>query len=309
MKKYVKTVIILTICLILSIACAFAALEFGKRRHSNPGVVTEPPMTDWRGREIPNHTDVDKSLLSPERFVRDKNGRMTYNDTSVKTYTGIDVSVFQGDIDWDAVKNDGIDFVMLRIGYRGYGTKGIMGEDANFRKNYEGAKKVGLKLGVYFFSQAVTEKEAEEEAVFVVNALNGCNIDYPVAYDWEFVESGEARTNGMTSEAITACAKAFCSVIAEAGYKPIIYFNCETGYFSYELPLVKDIDFWLAEYYDTPSFYYNYKVWQYSKKGSVDGIKGDVDLNISITDFSSPSAEQTETESIFPSASQTDKTE
>lgn len=175
---------------------------------------------------------------------------------------------------------------MLRVGYRGYGQKGIMGKDDKFDSNYEGAKKAGLKVGAYFFSQATNESEAREEADFVLDAVRDCPLDYPIAYDWEFVDNDEARTNGMTSEDITVCAKAFCEAIKSAGKVPVIYFNCETGYFNYDLPQVKDYDFWLAEYYDTPSFYYNYKMWQYSKTGSVDGISGDVDMNISIVDFS-----------------------
>lgn len=285
MKKYVKTIIILTVCFAVSTAAAFAAFEIGSRLHREETESTEPKVTDIRGRVIPNHTDVAKSALSPDGFVRDERSRMTYNDPSVVIYTGIDVSVFQGDIDWDAVKNDGVDFVMLRVGYRGYGEKGIMGEDANFRKNYDGAKKAGLKVGVYFFSQAVNEEEAREEARFVLDAVKDLTLDYPVAYDWEFVSNDEARTNGMTSETITACAKAFCGVVSDGGYTPLIYFNCETGYFNYELSEVKDIGFWLAEYYDAPSFYYNYKMWQYTKTGTVDGIDGDVDINISTVDF------------------------
>lgn len=286
MKKYIKIIAVLTAALLVCTACAFGAYRVVKRLNSSTGITTEPPVTDISGRIIPNHTDIAKSVLSPEFFVRDGNGRMTYSDSSVKTYTGIDVSVFQGDIDWDAVKNDGIDFVMLRVGYRGYGQKGIMGKDDKFDSNYEGAKKAGLKVGAYFFSQATNESEAREEAAFVLDAVRDCPLDYPIAFDWEFVDNDEARTNGMTSEDITVCAKAFCEAIKSAGKVPVIYFNCETGYFNYDLPQVKDYGFWLAEYYDTPSFYYNYKMWQYSKTGSVDGISGDVDMNISIVDFS-----------------------
>lgn len=286
MKKYIKIIAVLTAALLVCTVCAFGAYRVVKRLNSSTGITTEPPVTDISGRIIPNHTDIAKSVLSPEFFVRDGNGRMTYSDPAVKTYTGIDVSVFQGDIDWDAVKNDGIDFVMLRVGYRGYGQKGIMGKDDKFDSNYEGAKKAGLKVGAYFFSQATNENEAREEAAFVLDAVRDCPLDYPIAYDWEFVDNGEARTNGMTSEDITVCAKAFCEAIKSAGKVPVIYFNCETGYFNYDLPQVKDYGFWLAEYYDTPSFYYNYKMWQYSKTGSVDGISGDVDMNISIVDFS-----------------------
>lgn len=286
MKKYIKIIAVLTAALLVCTVCAFGAYRVVKRLNSSPGITTETPVTDISGRIIPNHTDIAKSVLSPEFFVRDGKGRMTYSDSSVKIYTGIDVSVFQGDIDWDAVKNDGIDFVMLRVGYRGYGQKGIMGKDDKFDSNYEGAKKAGLKVGAYFFSQATNESEAREEAAFVLDAVRDCPLDYPIAYDWEFVDNDEARTNGMTSEDITVCAKAFCEAIKSAGKVPVIYFNCETGYFNYDLPQVKDYDFWLAEYYDTPSFYYNYKMWQYSKTGSVDGISGDVDMNISIVDFS-----------------------
>lgn len=286
MKKYIKIIAGLTAALLVCTVCAFGAYRVVKRLNSSTGITTETPVTDISGRIIPNHTDIAKSVLSPEFFVRDGKGRMTYSDSSVKTYTGIDVSVFQGDIDWDAVKNDGIDFVMLRVGYRGYGQKGIMGKDDKFDSNYEGAKKAGLKVGAYFFSQAANESEAREEAFFVLDAVRDCPLDYPIAYDWEFVDNDEARTNGMTSEDITVCAKAFCEAIKSAGKVPVIYFNCETGYFNYDLPQVKDYDFWLAEYYDTPSFYYNYKMWQYSKTGSVDGISGDVDMNISIVDFS-----------------------
>ena len=286
MKKYIKIIAVLTAALLVCTVCAFGAYRVVKRLNSSTGITTEPPVTDISGRIIPNHTDIAKSVLSPEFFVRDGKGRMTYSDPAVKTYTGIDVSVFQGDIDWDAVKNDGIDFVMLRVGYRGYGQKGIMGKDDKFDSNYEGAKKAGLKVGAYFFSQATNESEAREEAAFVLDAVRDCPLDYPIAFDWEFVDNGEARTNGMTSEDITVCAKAFCEAIKSAGKVPVIYFNCETGYFNYDLPQVKDYGFWLAEYYDTPSFYYNYKMWQYSKTGSVDGISGDVDMNISIVDFS-----------------------
>lgn len=280
MKKYIKTVILLTVSFAVCAAAAFAAFEFASRTYVDE--TTEPQLTDVSGRVIPNHTDVAKSVLSPESFVRDGRGRVSYNDSTVSAYTGIDVSVFQGEIDWNAVKNDGIDFVMLRVGYRGYGTKGIIGEDANFKKNYEGAKEAGLKVGAYFFSQALNEKEAAEEANFVLDTVKDYPLDYPIAFDWEFVRNDEARTNGMSSESITACAKSFCEVIAQAGYTPLIYFNRETGYFSYDLTIVKDIGFWLAEYYDTPSFYYNYKMWQYSESGSVDGINVEVDMNIFI---------------------------
>ncbi len=286
MKKYIKLVIICVAVFAVVFVGTFLVCDRMGVFETEATETTKEMITDVSGRTIPSHSDVEKSTLDPDSFVRDENGRVTYNDASVTTYTGIDVSVFQGDIDWTAVKNDGIDFVMLRAGLRGYGSKGIMAQDDNFDKNYEGAKAAGLKVGVYFFSQATTEEEAAEEAEFLIEIIKDKQIDYPIAYDWEFVDNDEARTNGMSSSAITACAVKFCEVIKNAGYKPIIYFNCEVGYFNYDLSLVSDLNFWLAEYYDTPSFYYDYKMWQYTKTGTVNGISGNVDLNISIVDFS-----------------------
>ena len=224
--------------------------------------------------------DLDKS-----EFINDASGNLTYTGREYKASRGVDVSSYQGDIDWQQVYDSGVRFAIVRAGGMYYGS-GELYTDDNFIKNIEGAKAAGLRVGAYFFSQATNESEAREEAAFVLDAVRDCPLDYPIAYDWEFVDNGEARTNGMTSEDITVCAKAFCEAIKSAGKVPVIYFNCETGYFNYDLPQVKDYDFWLAEYYDTPSFYYNYKMWQYSKTGSVDGISGDVDMNISIVDFS-----------------------
>lgn len=254
-----------------------------------PEIPTAEPTTvlrDANGDVIPVYSDVDRSVLDPELFVKNETGRVFYDDDSISVYTGIDVSVFQGEIDWEKVKADGIDFVMLRAGYRGYGPTGKINEDAKFRQNFEGAYAAGLKIGVYFFSQAISVREAQEEADFVLDLIKDYDIAYPVAYDWEAIDYDTARTDGLDNDTITSCAAAFCEKIKNAGYESIIYFNRSLGYFSYDLSKVNDYHFWLAEYNDTPSFIYNYKLWQYSREGSVDGIEGSVDLNIAITDFS-----------------------
>ena len=245
-------------------------------------------MTDANGNRVPVYDDVESAQLDAANFLRDENNRVYYADPLVKTFTGIDVSVFQGDIDWNKVKADGIDFVMIRAGFRGYGENGTLNEDARFRKNCINALAAGLNVGVYFFSQAITEAEAAEEARFVLDIISEYNITYPVAYDWETIEYDDnARTKDMTTQQITAWANAFCSVIENAGYETVIYFNRELGYFNYDLSQINNYHFWLAEYFSTPSFYYDYKIWQYTDKGSVDGIKGAVDLNISLVDYSS----------------------
>lgn len=142
------------ICMIFSGCFLFEAPEMPTQ---------EPPVynTDINGELVPSFDDVAASALDPRLYAADESGRMHYGDASVRTYAGIDVSVFQGDIDWNAVKADGIDFVMLRAGYRGYGQKGILGEDDNFRKNAVAARAAGLQVGAYFFSQATNAAEAE----------------------------------------------------------------------------------------------------------------------------------------------------
>lgn len=245
-----------------------------------------PYATDVNGELVPKHEDVSESSLDPMLFSFDDKGRAIYADASQEIITGIDVSVFQGDIDWQAVAADGIDFVMLRIGYRGYGSKGIMGIDDKFYDNYYAAVAAGLDVGAYFYSQAVNVKEAKEEALYVLDALGELELSFPVAYDWEYVDNDAARTKNMTSSEITECAKAFCEEIEKAGRTAVIYFNCEIGYFEYDLKVLENYDFWLAEYDKYPSFLYDYKMWQYTDAGRVDGIDGDVDLNISIVDYS-----------------------
>ncbi|MCH5198294.1 MAG: glycoside hydrolase family 25 protein [Oscillospiraceae bacterium] len=276
-----KNFLLIVLFIILIFSCVSCAVISGELFSE-----TESSITDLNGQVIPVYEDVDLSVFDPELFSLNDNGRMVYNDSSVKFYTGIDVSVFQGDIDFEAVKNDGIDFVMLRAAFRGYGPSGVLGTDANFITNYEKAVSAGLKVGVYFFSQAVNADEALEEASYVLDLIKDLDISYPVAYDWERIDYDTARTDEIDNETITSCAVAFCNAVSNAGYVPVIYFNKSLGYFSYNLSRVNNYDFWLAEYGSAPSFIYNYKIWQYTENGAVDGINGSVDINISLTDFS-----------------------
>lgn len=239
-----------------------------------------PYATDINGDFVPVHDDVDESALDPKLFYADENGRMKYSDETRAFLTGIDVSVFQGDINWEEVASDGIDFVILRIGYRGYGSKGIMGIDDNFYKNYDGAVNAGLKVGAYFYSQATNAEEAREEARYVLSALGDRELQMPVVYDWEYVDNAEARTAQMTSEQITECAVNFCNEIEMSGREVMIYFNREIGYFEYDLASISGYDFWLAEYSEYPTFIYKFNMWQYTDSGTVKGISSRVDMNI-----------------------------
>lgn len=221
----------------------------------------------------------DKDLL------KTRNGRKFYvEDSEITSLLGVDVSVHQDNIDWAKVKQAGIDFAMVRLGFRGYGT-GEAQLDENYVQNIEGARAAGLDAGVYFFSQAVTVDEAIEEAQMVIDSLDGLDVNYPVVYDWEIIYDDSARTDNVPVDVLTDCCVAFCEAIKDAGYTPMIYQNKKTTMFKLDLERLTDYDFWLAEYNSEPTYYYDFTMWQYTSEGSVPGIEGDVDLNISFKDY------------------------
>ena len=157
--------------------------------------------------------------------------------------------------------------------------------DERFQANMEGALEAGLDVGVYFFSQATTVAEAEEEADFVLEAIRSYPVRYPVVFDWEYITTGQARTEGMDGQGITQCAAAFCELVSVAGYTPMVYFNQDMGYLVYDLKSLDSSLFWLAEYDSKPDFYYDFDMWQYTHTGTVPGIEGSVDLNLAFRDF------------------------
>lgn len=191
---------------------------------------------------------------------------------------GIDVSKWNGDIDWNAVKNSGINYVIIRCGYRG-STTGALIEDPKFKTNIKGASAAGLKVGVYFFTQATNEVEAVEEASMVLSLIKGYNISYPVFLD---VEPSGGRADSISAEVRTAVCKAFCQTISNSGYATGIYAN-KTWLESkiHTNSLSSSYKIWLAQYAATPTYGGKYNMWQYTSKGSVNGIKGNVDLNLS----------------------------
>ena len=217
-----------------------------------------------------------------DAFVLDDRGRLSYAVDGISARTGVDVSVYQQDIDWQAVAADGVDFAMIRLGYRGYTEGGLM-MDEKFEENIQGALDAGLEVGIYFFSQAVTPQEAQAEAAFVLNAIRDYEVTYPVAFDWEPITGDHAaRTSGLSGETLTQCALAFCAEIEEAGYTPAVYFNQDLGYLHYDLGELDGQTLWLAEYGSRPDFYYAFHLWQYTHTGQVAGIQGDVDLNLDL---------------------------
>ena len=199
------------------------------------------------------------------------------------TRRGVDVSEHQQEIDWAAVKDSGVDFAIIRAGYRGYGEAGRLHADAFFDANMTGALSSGLDVGIYFFSQATGPAEANEEASFLLGLLDDYppeTLALPVFYDWEAIGSEAARTDGMDGETVTACALAFCRHMAAAGYRAGVYAYRQLGYYIYDLGILADYDLWIGAPGPYPDFYYSHPLWQYSFQGEVPGIDGDVDLDL-----------------------------
>ena len=230
--------------------------------------------------------------IDGKRFFYDKNGtavtgeqviqgvKYTFNgDGSLNTGTvmGIDISKHNGNIDWNAVKNSGVQYVILRCGYRG-SASGVLVEDQKFKKNIQGATAAGLKVGIYFFSQAVNEVEAVEEASMTLSLIKNYRITYPVYID---VESANGRADGISKAARTSVINAFCQTIRNSGYTPGLYANKNWLTEKINTGALGGCKIWLAQYVAAPTYGGRYEMWQYSSRGSIAGIKGNVDLNVS----------------------------
>ena len=225
--------------------------------------------------------DVPVNTYDPEGFSKDENGYITYTEDGVYVTKGVDVSVHQGTIDWQQVADAGFDFAMIRVGYRGYGTEGNMRGDTQFVNNVQGALDAGLDVGIYYFSQAITVEEARQEAAYVIEQIAPYRITYPVVFDWERQNYAGSRTQTIPDTGLLcSMANAFCADIEAAGYEAMIYFYQNLAYNNLDLSQLLDYPFWLAQYTDYPSFYYDFDMWQYTSSGKVPGISGNVDLNL-----------------------------
>lgn len=199
--------------------------------------------------------------------------------TSGKARAGIDVSKWNKEIDWDKVKNAGVEFVIIRAGYRGSVT-GSLVKDPYFEQNIRGASDAGLKVGVYFFTQAVNEVEAVEEASAVLRMVDGYKLDYPIFIDTEGA-GGNGRADGLDRETRTLVCEAFCRTVENAGGEAGVYGSRNWFNNNLEMERLDNYDIWLAEYREAPLYQGYYRMWQYTSKGRIDGIEGNVDLNIS----------------------------
>lgn len=193
---------------------------------------------------------------------------------------GIDVSKWNKEIDWEKVKADGVEFAIIRVGYRGSST-GALVEDPYFRKNIEGAQKAGVPVGIYFFTQAVTAVEAVEEASMAIELCKEYQLNYPVFIDTEGA-GGNGRADGLDKESRTVVCEAFCQTVENAGYGAGVYASRNWYYNNVAVERLEDYTIWVAEYRSEPLYNRTYDIWQYTSNGSVDGIEGRVDLNLQV---------------------------
>lgn len=234
-------------------------------------------------RMTPAVTDdvTDDSESTDASLWSEEDGRMVYNDPAYKTITGIDVSEWNEDIDWESVRADGIDFVICRVGYRGYGT-GKFVFDSNLESYLTDAGNAGLQTGLYFVSQSINEEEAIEEAEECLKYAENYSITMPIYIDLESANDTEARTADNTKEDWANIAKAFCDRIEEAGYTGGVYSNVSWIAENLELSELSDYDLWIANYVYYPAYSGGIDMWQYTESGNIDGILTSVDLNARI---------------------------
>lgn len=216
---------------------------------------------------------MDRSLFSVS------GDEVTYAGDDHTLRVGVDVSDHQGEIDWQAVADSGVDFAIIRCGWRGYSAGGL-NEDEHFRQNIEGAQAAGLDVGVYFFSQATSLAEGAEEALFTLDLLEGYDLQLPVYFDWEEIADDEARTDDVPGSVVTDACLEFCEIIQSEGYEAGVYTYLNLAYYTYELDRLKDLTFWLGDPGSFPEFYYDHDIWQYTFTGSVPGIDTEVDMNV-----------------------------
>ncbi|OUP86430.1 Lyzozyme M1 (1,4-beta-N-acetylmuramidase) [Lachnoclostridium sp. An169] len=281
-------------CALLTTACQ---VRGGENAGEDTGDVSGITIEEKDGTRYFHFQDVEENEYEAELletvpectynfeylFTDDETGYKSFADAEdgVTAEMGIDVSEFQGEeIDWKQVKKAGVEFVIVRLGYRAYGESGDLVLDAMFERNVQGALDAGLDVGVYFFSQAITASEAVEEAEYVLGHIRPYDIDGPVVYDTEDIKWDTARTDENTDTDFTNFCKVFCDIIESEGYDSMIYANLPWMAFTLKMDQLAGYDFWYADYHELPQCPYDYKIWQYSENGKVPGIKGNVDLNL-----------------------------
>lgn len=275
---WIAVAVLAVMLVLLVVAVARQGLPSDGQEKDGSVQQTQPEETENQKETepAPNYPilDLEPNPYGPEDF--DFRGRYLECSTGPCTI-GVDVSYWQGQINWPLVKAAGMEFAMIRLAWRG-STEGNIEADSTAAVNYRGAKDAGMQVGGYFFSQAVTAEEAVEEAEFVLEMIKDWKMDMPIVFDWE--DAGGTRPIGMDARTLTDCAKAFCETIENAGYEAMVYTNWNQAFYDLYLEELSEYGLWLAMYEADMEFPYKIDMWQYSCTGSVPGIEGAVDLNI-----------------------------
>ncbi len=271
-KKYLKKENLLF--LIIGLAIALIAIVFS---YNYAEKYVEERLNHYEG--LSNTGGFPTAKYDGNKYFQDEFNFRAYSDGTYESKRGIDVSEHNGEIDWAAVKESGVEFVMIRLGYRG-AESGAIFDDVRFEEYAKGAKKHGIEIGVYFFSQAINTDEAVEEAAYVCKKVRNKKITMPIAFDMEEVPGIEGRIMGLSMEEKTEIADAFCQVVENHGYDSLIYGNPTWIYGGLNLSLIPNRKLWLAHYMPATGFPYEYAMWQYSDEGVIGGICTVADLNI-----------------------------
>ena len=226
--------------------------------------------------KVPRHN------LDMENFVTGDDGYLHYSSEDISdTKVGIDVSSYQGDIDWKAVADSrNIDFAMIRVGYRGYGSEGKLDTDSRYEDNLKGAQENKVPMGVYFFTEAINYDEGVEEANYVLSLIEDYNVTYPVVIDTEYVNDSNARANDISNSDRTDAIVGFCETIKASGHTPMIYASRNWFVQNMDIDRLGEYELWVAQYANVPYFPYKFTGWQYTYEGSVPGIEAPVDINV-----------------------------
>lgn len=276
--KTKRTILIVAVIAAALLLAALVGMLFLLPRLLPPEPTTEPSTTVPPTTEMPTEPTLPEPEASPYTFTDFQYDGRYLTCLATESVLGLDVSAHQKQIDWQAVADAGFKFVMIRVGYRGYET-GLLQADEYAQINYAGAKAAGLKVGAYLFSQAISRKEAMEEARFALEQIRGWELDLPLVYDWERVKAG-TRTDGVDARTVTDCALGFCALVEAVGKESMVYFNPHHGKNYFYLHELEEYPFWLAYYTDKMDYPYQFEMWQYTDQGTVPGIEGGADINI-----------------------------
>ena len=301
-KEDVKVTGMLLLCLVTVMICAVSIIGIYEQKSlldliSDVATEAEAIIKDSKGMVCIGDEAVPLAGLNGSQPIlnakknkydfrelyEDGSYRYYYKNKKLASKVGIDVSYYQGKIDWKKVKKSGVDFAIIRLGYRGY-LKGELVLDKTYKYNIKEAKKAGIKVGVYFFTQALTKKEAVDEAMFCIKNVKGYDLEYPIVIDTEAINDEKARSHAtlLKADELTDVCRAFCDTVNDAGYESAIYASKSWFLGKLDLERLDGYNKWLAHYTKVTDYMYDFDIWQYTSDGTVPGIKGRVDINIGL---------------------------